>query len=132
MWPVPGDLLVAVCDSAYEEIGGGPGRVALVGARPGADGTAAAFERAFGELADRVDHPGRAPTRRRAASPRPGMPTGTDQAAGQFVVELLDRPLVGSGRREPAGEATAHVAVGGEMEGRAHGAGRCPGVLGCG
>jgi len=50
-----GDLLVAVCDSAYEEIGGGPGRLHWSVPDPVPAGTAAAFERAFEELADRVD-----------------------------------------------------------------------------
>jgi protein-tyrosine-phosphatase len=51
----PGDLLVAVCDGAYEEIGAGPGRLHWSVPDPVPAGTAAAFEQAFGDLADRVD-----------------------------------------------------------------------------
>jgi protein-tyrosine-phosphatase/DNA-binding HxlR family transcriptional regulator len=50
-----GDVLVAVCDSAYEEIGAGPGRLHWSVPDPVPAGTAAAFEAAFDDLADRVD-----------------------------------------------------------------------------
>lgn len=50
-----GDLLVAVCDNAYEEIGTGPGRLHWSVPDPVPAGTTTAFERAFDELADRVD-----------------------------------------------------------------------------
>jgi protein-tyrosine-phosphatase len=49
----PNDLVVAVCDSAYEELGSATLHWAV--ADPVREGTPAAFERAFGELEQRVD-----------------------------------------------------------------------------
>lgn len=50
------DLLVAVCDNAHEELGGDPtGRLHWSVADPAAGATRASFERAYLDLADRVD-----------------------------------------------------------------------------
>lgn len=71
----PGDLLVAVCDAAYEEIGPIPARLHWSVPDPVPAGTAAAFERAYDDLADRVDRLApvvRAPTDQGG----PGRPTG--------------------------------------------------------
>ena len=51
----PGDLVVAVCDHAYEELGAGPDRLHWSVPDPVAAGTAAAFERAYADLMQRVD-----------------------------------------------------------------------------
>jgi protein-tyrosine-phosphatase len=49
----PDDLVVAVCDSAYEELGSAGLHWAV--ADPVREDTRAAFERAFGEIEQRVD-----------------------------------------------------------------------------
>jgi protein-tyrosine-phosphatase/DNA-binding HxlR family transcriptional regulator len=51
----PDDLVVAVCDSAYEELGAAPGRLHWSVPDPVPVGTAAAFERAYREIEQRVD-----------------------------------------------------------------------------
>jgi ArsR family transcriptional regulator, arsenate/arsenite/antimonite-responsive transcriptional repressor / arsenate reductase (thioredoxin) len=51
----PGDLLVAVCDSAYEELGGGGQRLHWSVPDPVAAGTTVAFEQAYTDLEQRVD-----------------------------------------------------------------------------
>jgi protein-tyrosine-phosphatase/DNA-binding HxlR family transcriptional regulator len=50
----PGDLVVAVCDNAYEELDGRP-QLHWSVPDPIRSGTDAAFERAFTEIADRID-----------------------------------------------------------------------------
>lgn len=52
----PGDLVVAVCDNAHEELGGDPARrLHWSVPDPALSGEAAAFERAFRDLSDRVE-----------------------------------------------------------------------------
>jgi protein-tyrosine-phosphatase/DNA-binding HxlR family transcriptional regulator len=51
----PDDLVVAVCDSAYEELGAGPHRLHWSVPDPVPVGTQAAFERAYEEIEQRVD-----------------------------------------------------------------------------
>jgi protein-tyrosine-phosphatase len=51
----PGDLLVAVCDSAYEELGTERARLHWSVPDPVRAGTAAAFEQAYADLERRVD-----------------------------------------------------------------------------
>lgn len=51
----PEDLVVAVCDSAYEELGAAPERLHWSVPDPVRVDTDAAFERAYGELEERVD-----------------------------------------------------------------------------
>jgi protein-tyrosine-phosphatase len=51
----PEDLLVAVCDSAYEELGARHDQVHWSVPDPVRDGTEAAFERAYRDLETRVD-----------------------------------------------------------------------------
>jgi ArsR family transcriptional regulator, arsenate/arsenite/antimonite-responsive transcriptional repressor / arsenate reductase (thioredoxin) len=51
----PDDLVVAVCDSAYEELGAGSARLHWSVPDPVPVDTAAAFERAYGEIEQRVD-----------------------------------------------------------------------------
>jgi protein-tyrosine-phosphatase len=48
----PGDLVVAVCDRAYEDVGG---RLHWSVPDPVREGAAGAFERVFGQLAERVE-----------------------------------------------------------------------------
>jgi protein-tyrosine-phosphatase/DNA-binding HxlR family transcriptional regulator len=50
-----GDLLVAVCDRAYEELGAAPDRLHWSVPDPVAAGTAAAFEQAYADIEQRVD-----------------------------------------------------------------------------
>ena len=49
------DLVVAVCDNAYEELGPAAGRLHWSVADPVRVGTPAAFERAYSEIERRVD-----------------------------------------------------------------------------
>lgn len=51
----PDDLVVAVCDSAYEELGAAAGRLHWSVPDPVRMDTAAAFERAYEEIEQRVD-----------------------------------------------------------------------------
>ena len=51
----PDDLVVAVCDSAYEELGAAPGRLHWSVPDPVRAGTKAAFEQAYDEIEQRVD-----------------------------------------------------------------------------
>lgn len=52
----PDDLVVAVCDSAHEELGGDPAhRLHWSVADPAAPGTRAAFDAAYRDLSDRVE-----------------------------------------------------------------------------
>lgn len=51
----PEDLVVAVCDRAYEELGARPDQVHWSVPDPAAVGTEAAFERAYADLETRVD-----------------------------------------------------------------------------
>lgn len=51
----PEDLVVSVCDSAYEELGAAPDRLHWSVPDPVPVDTDAAFERAYGELEQRVD-----------------------------------------------------------------------------
>ena len=51
----PDDLVVAVCDSAYEELGASPGRLHWSVPDPVRAGTQAAFEQAYDEIEQRVD-----------------------------------------------------------------------------
>lgn len=51
----PEDLVVAVCDSAYEELGAAPDRLHWSVPDPVRVDSDAAFERAYGNLAERVD-----------------------------------------------------------------------------
>jgi ArsR family transcriptional regulator, arsenate/arsenite/antimonite-responsive transcriptional repressor / arsenate reductase (thioredoxin) len=51
----PGDLVVAVCDSAYEELGAAPGRLHWSIPDPVRVDTQAAFERAYEQIEQRVD-----------------------------------------------------------------------------
>jgi protein-tyrosine-phosphatase/DNA-binding HxlR family transcriptional regulator len=51
----PDDLVVAVCDSAYEELGSAPGRLHWSVPDPVQVDTQAAFERAYEEIVQRVD-----------------------------------------------------------------------------
>lgn len=51
----PDDLVVTVCDSAYEELGPGPGRLHWSVPDPVRADTDAAFERAYEDLDERVD-----------------------------------------------------------------------------
>jgi ArsR family transcriptional regulator, arsenate/arsenite/antimonite-responsive transcriptional repressor / arsenate reductase (thioredoxin) len=51
----PGDLVVAVCDSAYEELGPSADRLHWSVPDPVRVGTAVAFERAYEEIEQRVD-----------------------------------------------------------------------------
>lgn len=69
----PGDLVVAVCDTAYEELGAAHGDAVLHWAvpDPARIGTEAAFERAYRALAARVDRLALATTPVRAAARRP-------------------------------------------------------------
>jgi protein-tyrosine-phosphatase len=49
------DLMVAVCDRAYEELGGHPGRLHWSVPDPVVSGSAEAFERAYQDIAARVE-----------------------------------------------------------------------------
>jgi ArsR family transcriptional regulator, arsenate/arsenite/antimonite-responsive transcriptional repressor / arsenate reductase (thioredoxin) len=51
----PDDLVVAVCDNAYEELGGQAVRLHWSVPDPVRAGTADAFERAYADIADRVE-----------------------------------------------------------------------------
>ena len=51
----PDDLVVAVCDSAYEELGAGPNRLHWSVPDPARVDTQAAFERAYEQIEQRVD-----------------------------------------------------------------------------
>jgi protein-tyrosine-phosphatase len=51
----PDDLVVAVCDGAYEELGAAPGRLHWSVPDPVPVDTQAAFERAYEEIEQRVD-----------------------------------------------------------------------------
>jgi protein-tyrosine-phosphatase len=48
-------LVVAVCDSAYEELGAGPNRLHWSVPDPARVDTQAAFERAYEQIEQRVD-----------------------------------------------------------------------------
>jgi protein-tyrosine-phosphatase len=51
----PADLVVAVCDSAYEELGRAPGRLHWSVPDPVPAGSIEAFERAYADIEDRVN-----------------------------------------------------------------------------
>jgi protein-tyrosine-phosphatase len=51
----PDDLVVAVCDTAYEELGAAPNRLHWSVPDPVPFDTQAAFERAYEEIEQRVD-----------------------------------------------------------------------------
>ncbi|WP_243726175.1 helix-turn-helix domain-containing protein [Actinomadura rubrisoli] len=51
----PGDLVVAVCDNAYRELGPGPGRAHWSVPDPGPVDTDEIFDEVFGQLSERID-----------------------------------------------------------------------------